>query len=134
MKHVTRLTLRLATAAYAFVLIVATHIPRLDVSFNTGTPVPSDKTLHFAAYGVLGFLIGLIATGSVLSWQRWLPTALGAIAVFAMLDEATQPLFGRATEPFDWVADVAGAAAGLIVAAVAAAIARRLQLPAGKNR
>lgn len=133
MKQVARLTLQLVTAAYAVMLVVATHIPRLDVSFDTGTSVPPDKLLHFAAYAVLGFLAGLIAAGSAHSWRRWFPLVLAGIAVFALLDETTQPMFSRAAEPFDWVADVIGAAAGLVVAAALAATARRWRSPASAN-
>jgi VanZ family protein len=115
--------LRLVTAAYAVLLVVATHIPRVDVSFAAGSIVPPDKLLHFAAYGVLGFLVGLLAAGSALNWRQWFPIVLAAIALFALLDESTQPMFGRAAEPFDWVADVIGAAIGLIVAAGCAASA-----------
>jgi hypothetical protein len=36
-------------AAYVVALVVATHIQRLDVSFDVGRPVPLDKFLYFAA-------------------------------------------------------------------------------------
>jgi hypothetical protein len=74
-----------------------------------------------AAYAVL--LVGLLAAGSALNWRQWFPIVLAAIALFALLDESTQPMFGRAAEPFDWVADVIGAAIGLVVAAGCAASA-----------
>jgi VanZ family protein len=126
-----RMLLRFVTAAYTVVLVVATHIPRLDVSFDVGLAVPPDNFLHFAAYGVLGFLVGLIAAESGRGWHRWLPLTLATLAVFALIDETTQPMFGRAAEPLDWVADVVGAAAGLMAAAGVAATARRLGRPAG---
>jgi len=119
--------LRLSTAAYAVTLVVATHIPRLDVSFDTATPVPGDKVLHFAAYGVLGFLVGLIAVEARHNRRRVFLLALVAISAFALLDETTQPMFGRAAEAFDWVADVIGAAAGLAAAGCLAAVARMLR-------
>jgi VanZ family protein len=133
MKQVTRLTLQLVTTVYAVVLVVATHTPRLDVPFDTGTPVPPDKVLHFAAYGLLGLLAGLKAAGSVHSWRRWFPLVLAGIAIFALLDETTQPMFGRVAEPFDWAADVIGAAAGLIVAGAVAVTARRWRWTASAN-
>jgi VanZ family protein len=128
-----RLSLQLVTVAYAVVLVLATHIPRLDVSFATGTDIPPDKLLHFAAYGVLGCLLGLMVAESAPNWRRWFPIALAATAVFAFLDESTQPMFGRAAEPLDLAADVVGAAAGLTVAAGAAATARRWRRPATPN-
>ena len=117
MRHIVRLSLRLLTAGYAAALVVATHIPRLDVSLGVGTPIPADKLLHFAAYGVLGFLVGLTAAESDPRRARWLPIAFVGIAIFALLDEITQPLCGRHMEAFDCVADAIGSAAGLSLAA-----------------
>jgi VanZ family protein len=131
MRQVVQVLLRLVTAAYAVVLVVATHIPRLDVSLDVGLAVPTDKFLHFAAYGVLGFLVGLITANFGRGWHGWLPLTLAAIAVFALIDETTQPMFGRAAETFDWFADVVGGAVGLIVATAVTATARRLGRPAG---
>jgi len=120
--------LRIVTAAYAVVLVMTTHIPRLHVPFGIATPLPADKLLHFAAYGVLGFLVGLISAEARLNPRRIFPRALAVIAAFALLDETTQPIFGRATEPFDWVADLMGACAGFWTAAGLAAAARILAL------
>ncbi len=134
MRHIAQVLLRRATAAYAVVLVVATHIPRLQVSFDVGLAVPPDKFLHFAAYGVLGFLVGLIATESGLKWRRWFPRALAALAAFALVDETTQPMFGRAAEPFDWFADIVGGGIGLSVAAVVSEAARRFLWPSSSSR
>lgn len=131
MKHVARIFLRVVTAVYAAVLVVVTHIPRLKVSFGVETPVPADKLLHFAAYGVLGFLVGLIAAESERRLTRWLPAAFAGVAGFAFLDEITQPMCGRHAEVFDWVADAIGSEAGLVLAAscyVAMKIVRRSDL------
>jgi VanZ family protein len=125
--------LRVVTAGYAIALVVATHLPRLDVSFDLATPVPPDKFLHFAAYGMLGFLAGLVAVGTRFNWRRWFPYAWAAIALFALLDEATQPFFGRAAEPLDWVADVVGGAVGLGAAATLATAARVLMAYASSD-
>ena len=94
------------------------------MSFDIATPVPPDKLMHFVAYGVLGFLAGLISAESRLERRRWFLLTLAAIAAFALLDETTQPIFGRAAEPLDWVADVIGTAAGLTAAAGLATAAR----------
>ncbi|MFM8495233.1 MAG: VanZ family protein [Planctomycetia bacterium] len=118
------------TAVYAGFLVVATHMPRLHVSLDLATSVPPDKLIHFFAYGVLGFLTGLVATEAGVGWRRWFPLVLVGIAAFALLDETTQPMFGRDAEPFDWVADVVGAAAGLCAAASLAAAARAFKGPA----
>jgi H+/Cl- antiporter ClcA len=47
-----------ATAAYAAVLVFATHYPNPQELM--GGRLPSDKLLHFLAYGVLGFLAALV--------------------------------------------------------------------------
>ena len=105
------------TAAYTLVLVFATHYPRPEELL--GPNPPSDKTLHFVAYGLLGLFVAatLAAAGR---WSRasagWLLVALSA---FAALDEATQPLFGRSAEPLDWVYDVIGVATGIAVVALA---------------
>jgi VanZ family protein len=127
------LVLRIVTALYVIVLLTATHIPRLTVSFDVGLAVASDKLLHFGAYGLLGFLVGLIAVESGLTWHRWFPLALAMLAAFALVDETTQPMFGRTAETFDWVADVVGGAAGLIGPAAVAATARLLTRHASAN-
>ena len=117
MRRIARLSLRLATAGYAAALVLATHIPRLEVSLGVGTPIPADKLLHFAAYGVLGFLVGLIAVESERKLTQWLPLAFAGVVAFALLDEITQPLCGRHMEVFDYVADAVGSVAGLALAA-----------------
>ena len=123
MREIARLSLRLATAGYATALVVATHIPRLELSLGVGMPIPADKLLHFAAYCVLGFLVGLIAAESGRTLSRWLPIAFAGVTLFALLDEITQPLCGRRIEAFDCVADAVGSAAGLaLVAGCSAAV------------
>ncbi|MFM8414415.1 MAG: VanZ family protein [Planctomycetota bacterium] len=105
------------TAAYTLVLVFATHYPRPEELL--GPNPPSDKTLHFAAYG----LLGLFVAATLAAAGRWSRAAAGllfiALAAFAALDEATQPLFGRSAEPVDWVYDVIGIAAGITAVAVA---------------
>jgi VanZ family protein len=48
------------------------------------------------------------------------------LAAWAVIDEATQPLFGRAADPLDWVYDVIGLALGigLVVAVNSLVLAR----------
>jgi len=106
-----------ATAVYAVVLVAATHYPKPEEFL--GPNAPSDKLLHFLAYGVLG----LLAAATLLAYGRWSrPQAAKlfvALALAAIVDEVTQPLFSRAAEPLDWVFDVIGLAIGmLLVAAV----------------
>lgn len=115
-----------ATLAYTLVLVYATHHPRPHEL--VGDSPPSDKTLHLWAYTVLGLLAGatLALSGG---WRHrrvaWLAAGL---ALFAALDEATQPLpwFGRFADPVDWLYDCLGIAVGLaLVGLLVAIVARR---------
>jgi len=105
------------TAAYALVLVFATHYPRPEELL--GPNAPSDKTLHFVAYGLLGLLLA----ATVAARGRWSPRAaaivLAGLAMFAVIDEVTQPLFKRQAEPLDWIYDVVGLTAGIAVVAAA---------------
>jgi len=106
-----------ATGAYAALLVALTHYPRPEDLL--GRKLPSDKLLHFMAY----LLLGLLAAACVGYRRAWTWRAAAVIAaglaVFAAIDEATQPLFRRAAEPLDWVFDCLGIAVGIaIVAAV----------------
>ena len=91
-------------------LITTTHIPKVPDPLGFR---PSDKLLHFMAYTVLGALVGLVSS-------RYVRPRLGValmlfvgLAVHGVLDEVTQPLFGRHADAADWFADILGAAAGL---------------------
>jgi len=103
--------LALATGLYAAVLTFATHYPKPDELI--GRKLPSDKLLHFVAYGVFGLLAAaLIRSRGTLDLRS--ATILGAgLAAWAVIDEITQPLFARAAEPLDWVCDCLGLAAGI---------------------
>lgn len=116
--------LAMATTAFALALVFATHYPKPEELL--GRRLPPDKTLHFAAYAMLTTL----AAATLAAAGRWTPTVLGrlgaGLAIFGLLDEATQPLFARSAEPLDWVFDCVGIATGLLVVAlVVAAVHRR---------
>jgi hypothetical protein len=103
--------LAIATGLYAVVLVVATHYPRPEELL--GRNPPPDKLLHFLAYG----LLGLLAAATLRAFGRWSTRSalrLGlALALAAVIDEATQPLCSRAAEPLDWVCDCIGIALGI---------------------
>jgi VanZ family protein len=110
------------TAGYTAFLVWATHHPRPESLL--GPNPPSDKTLHFLAYGALAVL----AAGTLALARRWtLPRSAmlaGGLAAFAAVDEVTQPLFHRDAEWMDWVYDSAGVGLGLVVVAAAVAVVR----------
>jgi len=105
---------KILLAGFVLVLLTATHLP------PSSTLLPPeehniDKLYHFTAYAILA---GLLAT----AWQfstgvltvRHLRWVWYAVAVFATLDEITQIAVNRDCSIWDWTADVAGAACGLL--------------------
>lgn len=108
------------TLGYACILELATHWPYdpaayLRIMLRTERP-PSDKTLHFVAYAILAGLLWACARLRGMAAPRATLAVLAVVAVWAAVDEATQPFFYRAAEPLDWVYDMAGAAIGCAIA------------------
>jgi len=105
------LAIDVAAGFYASLLVAATHYPRPQDLL--GPNPPSDKVLHFLAYAGLGVLAAASASARG-GWNGPRVTLMALVlAVFAALDEVTQPWFGRAVEGFDWLADIAGLAVGI---------------------
>jgi VanZ family protein len=106
--------------AWAALILTATSLP----STPAGPAVPGiDKVVHFALYAVLGGLTMRAAEStsvrSVITWTL-------AIALFAAVDEWHQFFIpNRSADVIDWVADVAGGAAG--TGSLAALKLRRMQ-------
>jgi len=105
---------------YWICLTVVTHAPTPSVEFLLFIPrlgaLQADHLNHFAAYAVLSILANLAfgMPGNAWGWRSILIFLV--LAVWAMIDEATQPLFGRVADIADWLADSAGAACGGMVA------------------
>lgn len=127
LRHWFARLLAAATLIYVAVLVFATHYPKPEELL--GPNPPSDKTLHFLAYGTLAVL----AAATCVVAARWSSRGIAWLAVgmaaFGAVDEVTQPLFGRSAEPLDWVYDCIGSLAGLLAVAVAVAVVRRLRTP-----
>jgi VanZ family protein len=118
------------TGGYTGLLVFATHYPKPEQLL--GTNLPSDKTLHFLAYGALGLLAAaLVAVSGRWSARRVAVLAAG-LAVFAAIDEVTQPWFGRSAEPLDWVYDLIGLAVG--ITAIVAIVALNATLRSSRTR
>ena len=115
--HHVRTVFTVCFWVYALILMIATHAPARDVQFLVRAAdyglLDADKLLHMAAYSVLGLLAALAYGG------LWRTTSTAAIVLFALLafwgivDEMTQPLFGRLADTNDWVYDMLGSAIGL---------------------
>jgi VanZ family protein len=102
---------QIALIAYWLVLFAATHVPQ---DFPAVPIDDWDKVAHFSAYAILG---GMLATtrrlaGAALNFRHLLLLWIVLVA-YGAFDEWTQPFVGREADVFDWVADAAGAAAGL---------------------
>jgi VanZ family protein len=101
---------RILTSLMALGLAVVMLTP---VDVPQSVPSGTDKLVHLAAFGLLVLPAAL---------SRRVPLALlfvglfvGA-AAFGGVIELIQPHFGRSADVNDWVADMAGAALGLLLA------------------
>jgi len=92
----------------------------LALATLTHIPVPqmvqemrvSDKLMHLVAYFPLGFLLTISRVPGFRSGRA----CLLVIAAYGILDELLQIPVGRTASVFDWIADVIGAATGIVVA------------------
>lgn len=94
---------------YWAALFIGTHIPSPVHAFGA-----NDKLLHLGAYAGLSFLMASAFAGS---WPRIriLLLAFGIVVGYGALDELSQlPIPGRHGDLWDWLADVSGAALGLL--------------------
>ncbi len=100
---------------WAALILVLTSIPNPDVG-GVGFP-GADKLVHAALYLVLGWLAARAALADAprprMAW------VVVAIALFAAVDELHQLVIaGRSPEVLDWIADMVGAALGVVAAYV----------------
>jgi TRAP-type uncharacterized transport system fused permease subunit len=95
-----------ALPLYVVALFASTHVPHVRIP---GQIPQSDKVLHFTAFAILAFL----------AWQfqrargrppgpRFVWVAGPILIAYAALDELTQDLVGRWTDPVDFAANAAG--------------------------
>ena len=122
--HFTTLS-KIALGVFWLALFVGTHIP---VDTEILPPDGRDKLAHFGAYLTLALLVAT-------TWQlavgfltlRHLIFAWIAVAVYGAVDEITQIPVGRVCDIYDWTADACGAAAGIVVFALARRLLRIAQ-------
>jgi VanZ family protein len=108
----------LAVALYWPTVFVLTHIPTPEVVRNARV---SDKSLHVLVYMILTFLLwSAFGPTEKANWRRAVTWGLLLVAVvYALGDEYTQRFVaGRSPDRDDLLADVVGASAGLVVAAI----------------
>lgn len=95
---------------YWLALFVATHLPSQSLP-----TMGSDKFYHVAAFGGLGFLLSWATSLLVRNPAKQLVLVLLIAALYASFDEWSQQfVVGRQPDVADFVADVCGAALGLV--------------------
>jgi VanZ family protein len=96
---------RIALPIYWIALAAATHYPTVRIP---GGVSYSDKIIHFAAFGVLAYLLwhALARARPLTSAPTWI-TALVLIS-YSAVDEYAQRFVGRHSEYADWIANIAG--------------------------
>jgi VanZ family protein len=113
---------RVAAWAWAVLILVSGVLPTASTvrAVSAGHDALTTTVAHFIMYAVLGFLLGVALGGWRVDLRR---LALGlalAIALGGAIELIQGPLPYRDMQPADFLADVAGAAAGLTVFSVAA--------------
>jgi VanZ family protein len=111
------------TVLYWLALFIGTHIPlRLPPG---SVPEGGDKLLHFVAYLGLAYLLGLwLSVKQPMSARHYLMILL-VIAVYGALDELLQGPVNRNPDVYDWIADVFGGIAGLMLLYATRQLCRR---------
>jgi hypothetical protein len=98
-------------------IFAATHIP---VPFWAGKMGVSDKTMHFAAYMALAFLLWFgTSFEKKADWRKLRPWLLTAIVLFySVADEFLQRFVNRSADLEDFAANVLGAATAMFFVTV----------------
>lgn len=106
------LAVGLLALGYWLAMFIGTHLP--------GTPVPPqperswDKLAHVTAFAGLALLLCLAGALWLGASPRLLAAVLGLLALYGVMDEATQRFLPyRAPDVDDWLANMLGAGLGL---------------------
>jgi len=103
---------RLGSGLMLLAMFAGTHYPGdMQLSYS-----PSDKTMHFVCYLVLTVLVLAsweLSTGLLRPAHYFFVWLSGTI--YGVVDELTQIPVGRTCSMSDWLADVIGIVAGLIL-------------------
>ena len=103
---------RVVLMGYVLLLLGGTHWPGEIRGLQTDH---MDKVVHFTAFAILGWLSAWVSQSVRRSPIETAAVVLFAIALFAALDEITQPYVSRTCDPLDWLADLTGAIVGIAV-------------------
>jgi VanZ family protein len=102
----------LVLGCYWLIMFTGTHWPHVSLEHY---PTNFDKVLHFTGYAGFGFLIAVWVSVRRKFGLREFAAAFGVIFAYAILDEVTQPYFGRDCEFLDMMADWIGGLSGMAV-------------------
>lgn len=117
-----RSAILLVLVVYWFAALASTHWPKPVASRLMDLGV--DKIVHFVMYAILATLLfiawpakGAEKNGPGLQLTRRFLAIWLIVAAYGVIDELTQPWFNRQCDLKDWLADIAGAGAALLVCA-----------------
>jgi len=114
---------KVVLAVYWVGCFTLTHLPPSQVP---SVEIPNiDKLVHFGMFFGLAFLIQKAFPRLPLRWLN----VLGILFLYALIDEKTQPGFGREQDLMDGVADLVGG----IIALWVEPWTRRYAVPLGKE-
>jgi VanZ family protein len=118
---------RIAAAAWAVVIFISGVLPTAGVvhAISDGHDTLTTTIAHFVTYSLLGFLLGVALCGWRVDLRRLVLGLALASALGGAVELIQGPLSYRDAQSADFVVDVAGAAAGLVVFSAAAWVARR---------
>jgi VanZ family protein len=118
----SRIAAGIVLACYWLIMFAGTHWPHVSLE---SYPQNTDKLLHFTGYAGFGFLIAIWMLTKRTFGPRDCAIAFCIIFIYAIVDEVTQPWFGRDCEFLDMVADWCGGLAGLAFFLLVGALRRR---------
>lgn len=100
--------------AYLTALALSTHMPTASLPIR----ITNDVACHFVAYFGLGVVVWLALVAKMRFTVATSCAAWALVAALGVLDETTQPWFGRAFQWKDIAADSIGAACATAIAHV----------------
>jgi len=122
-----RLFLRNQLPLYLYIggIFALSSIPSGSIP-SINAPSFIDKVVHFAEYGILGFLLFRAIFSFNKISAKWLAIlVMFCAAALGAMDEFYQSLTGRDSSIYDWIFDCLGAAASLCCLALYAKIQER---------
>lgn len=117
---------QVAAAAWAVVILATGLLPTQTAveAISRGHDTAATTAGHFAAYLVLGLLLGAALGGLRAEWIRTLSTLVLAALLGGVIEVAQAPLPYRDAQLVDFFVNIAGAAAGLLLLSAATRVMR----------